>query len=309
METLNSNVAMEKELKRQNIRQSVSSELQDILGGKLTQDDDHPKEVEAVGSLPSKTLFGNHSGLSIEEIGTPYISEEGNTILRNQNTAGNRFKFALYDLEVIPRLLKIFLCHPSNNFWHNVIFDILQQLLNSSVANSYNPFLIYSLFCLEKSRKYQAIPSADQAEKKSDFNIIEDFILEGYRKSHEHYHEFSVTLGYSGHLLLIAEDMVTFATANITDNISPDISIALRNDSWMKLATSVIPMMKTMCTRILGGGECVEDDNGNITLQLHMGEGGAASVDSKEEMDKFNEMLSETCLTQNDVSNKIAALW
>lgn len=310
MESLNSNVAHEKETHRETIRQAVTREINCMLKPNSSFDSEEPSDLGKTHekmSLPS--LCEEFKNLSTEYDDIPYVSAEGNTILRNQNTVGNRFKFVLYDSEVIPRLLKIFLSHSFNNFWHNVIFDILQQLFNNSVTNSYGPFLIYSLFCLDKSRQYQAIPSADQAEKKEDFNIVTDFILDGYKRSHEHYQEKSVSLGYSGHLLLIAEDMATFAATKNIDNISPDVSIALQNEKWIKLSHSIIPMMKEMCSRILGGGECVEDDNGNITLQIHMQDVNDPHRDDKEESEKFNQMLSETCCTQDDVDNKLSTLW
>lgn len=76
----------------------------------------------------------------------PYVSEKQNLKLRKNPTTGGLFKIKLHDLGFLPKFLQLFLRYPWNNFWHNIVFDIIQQIFNARMDFSYNSFLVYSLF-------------------------------------------------------------------------------------------------------------------------------------------------------------------
>ena len=219
----------------------------------------------------------------------------------------------LFDNEVIPKLLQIFLDHPWNNFWHNVLFDIIQQLLNGKLETTYNPFLIYSIFNLKDSRKFKPVQKQDSHLK--NFNILDDFILIGYQKSYQYYLKNSMTLGYSGHVLLIAEDLSAFSNASDIKKISPIMYKILHEPKWVQLSEDILPMTKTMCIKILGGGERIEDQNGNVILQIYEKD----PEDEKLEKDSENTISNDSNLklkdiepsypTQTDLIKKIGTLW
>ena len=242
-----------------------------------------------------------------------YINSTNNDFLRKQATIGDSFKFMLFDNDVIPKLLQIFLDHPWNNFWHNVMFDIIQQLLNGKLNSTFNPFLIYSIFNLRDSRRFK--PHEQQNGQLKHFNILDDFILIGYQRSYQYYLENSMTFGYSGHMLLIAEELAAFSNASDINKISPVMYEILQEPKWIRLSEEILPMTKTMCIKILGGGERIEDQNGNVILQIY----------EKDPLEEKNEKVSDDDLpkesnpddndnelsysTQSDLIKKIGNLW
>lgn len=103
-------------------------------------------------------------------------------------TAGDYLKKQLLDFQVIPTLVELFLNHPWNNFLHNVVYDILQQLFNGDMDTGINKRLTISTF--------------------TQAGLI-DAILEGSRRNQESSNQLRhIRLGYMGHLNLIAEEVI-----------------------------------------------------------------------------------------------------
>lgn len=202
-----------------------------------------------------------------ESFEIPYINENQNLKLRRNPTIGDLFKIKLYDTQVLPKIIELFLSHPWNNFWHNVIFDIIQQIYNGRMDFSYNSFLVYSLFNLSGSRKFMPKELQDVALIE-DFSLTKDFILQGYKNSYSFYEKRSTNLGYMGHLVLIAEEVVKFSKLYKVELISPDIYDTLNDQGWRYYAEDVLNDTRLMYSKILGGGNYVDDGNGNIIPQL-----------------------------------------
>ncbi|EDO15852.1 hypothetical protein Kpol_507p14 [Vanderwaltozyma polyspora DSM 70294] len=202
-----------------------------------------------------------------ESFEIPYINDDQNKKLREDPTIGDLFKIQLHDTKIIPKVMKLFLDYPWNNFWHNVVFDIIQQIFNGRMDFSYNSFLVYSMFNLKDSCKY--IPNNDSSDDTNDyFEIIKDFVLKGYHESFRFYEEKNTNLGYMGHVVLIAEEVVKFSKLYKTDFISPDIFQKLQSSDWLTYCDGVLNETRVMYSKILGGGSFVEDANGNIVPQL-----------------------------------------
>lgn len=202
-----------------------------------------------------------------ESFEIPYVNENQNLKLRKNPTIGDLFKIKLYDAQVLPKIIQLFLSHPWNNFWHNVIFDIIQQIYNGRMDFSYNSFLVYSLFSLKGSRKFmpEEIANAPGIE---DFSLTKDFILQGYQNSYTFYEKRHTNLGYMGHLVLIAEEVVKFSKLYKVELISPDIYETLNDKAWRYYAEDVLNDTRLMYSKILGGGNYVDDGNGNIVPHL-----------------------------------------
>ncbi|SMN18052.1 similar to Saccharomyces cerevisiae YGL229C SAP4 Protein required for function of the Sit4p protein phosphatase [Maudiozyma saulgeensis] len=269
MELMNSKTAELIAEERQSYRKSVTKEINCLLDGECTTG----TLVEEQGPFTYNNSTVENDNLTTSDntsessFDKPFISMENNRKIRKMKTIGDAFKIMLFDYEVIPKILKIFLEHPWNNFWHNVTFDIIQQILNGRPDSTYGPFLLYSLFCLKDSRKYNLIGA--QENNLSDFNILQDFILCAYKNSYQYYMKNSMTLGYSGHILLIAEDLTVFSNTFDTKGIAPMVFDRLMDEKWKTLSKDILAITKTMCIKILGGGERIEDQNGNITLQIY----------------------------------------
>lgn len=202
-----------------------------------------------------------------ESFEIPYVNENQSEKLRKNPTIGDLFKIKLYDTQVLPKITELFLSHPWNNFWHNVIFDIIQQIFNGRMDFSYNSFLVYSLFNLRGSFLYIPDTVAKHLVIK-DFELTKDFILQGYKNSYDFYEKKHMNLGYMGHLVLIAEEVVKFSKLYKVELISPDIHNTLKDEEWRFYAEDVLNDTRLMYSKILGGGNYIDDGNGNIIPQL-----------------------------------------
>lgn len=204
-----------------------------------------------------------------------------NIKLRTDPTVGDLFKIKLYDTRIVSKIMELFLTHPWNNFWHNVIFDIIQQIFNGRMDFSYNSFLVLSLFNLKSSYQFMTdIVISDEKgtdvsrfspvirDPNFDFKITTDFILRGYQDSYKFYELRKMNLGYMGHIVLIAEEVVKFSKLYKVELISPDIQVILQTEEWQYYSEEVLNETRMMYSKILGGGSYIDDGNGNIIPQL-----------------------------------------
>lgn len=216
----------------------------------------------------SSSIFESSDEEIDESFEIPYVNENQSSKLRKAPTIGDLFKIKLYDTQILPKIIELFLSHPWNNFWHNVIFDIIQQIFNGRMDFSYNSFLVYSLFNLKGSLKFMSQESVRDVKIK-DFELTKDLILRGYKDSYDFYGKKHTNLGYMGHLVLIAEEVVKFSKLYKVELISPDIHDTLKDEEWLYYSENVLNDTRLMYSKILGGGNYVDDGNGNIIPQLN----------------------------------------
>ncbi|QHS73121.1 Sap4p [Saccharomyces paradoxus] len=251
----------------------------------------------------------------------PYVSETQNMKLRKNPTIGDLFKIKLHDLGFLPKFLQLFLRYPWNNFWHNIVFDIIQQIFNGRMDFSYNSFLVYSLFDFKKSRRFvpKNLHGSNQKLSVRGFHIISDFILQGHKDSFEFYEREKTNLGYMGQLVLIAEEVSKYSKTYKTDLIAPDIYAFLQDEVWMSYSSDILNETRTMCSIILGGGQFCADGNGNANQEFSEDEGMSRTTHSstidgneiahKEDVrlqDKVAELIDELGqLTELDIHDKI----
>ena len=241
-----------------------------------------PIDNKNSSSFNSKQTFMNYDFFSDdgeddevdESFEITYVNENQNLKLRTRPTIGDVFKIALVDNQILPILLNLFLKYPWNNFWHNVVFDIIQQIFNGRMDFSYNSFLVYSLFDTLKSYHYILEPNnmrflnGINDKEPISFQITNDFILKGYRNSYRFYENNKMNLGYMGHVVLIAEEIVKFSKLYKVELISPDIFNILQEEDWKFYSEQVLNDTRLMYAKILGGGTYVDDGNGNIVPQF-----------------------------------------
>ncbi|SCU88124.1 LANO_0D01178g1_1 [Lachancea nothofagi CBS 11611] len=193
-----------------------------------------------------------------ESFDIPYVNSKQNTKLRDNPTVGDLFKIKVYDHQILPKIVHLFLQYPWNNFWHNVVFDIVQQIFNGRMDFSYNSFLVYSLFNNKSASEYMEDASKSFAR---DFQITRDLVLEGYRKSYAFYEKHYTALGFMGHLVLIAEEIVKFSKVYKVELISPDIQAALQAEDWVFYSEDVLNDTRIMYSKILGGNDYLDENN------------------------------------------------
>lgn len=290
---------------------SIKSNDQNIMNYDFFMDDGQDDEVD-------------------ESFEIPYVNENQNVKLRTRPTIGDTFKITLFDNQILPTLLTLFLNYPWNNFWHNVIFDIIQQIFNGRMDFSYNSFLVYSLFDTLKSYQFIIEPNMKLNDcNDRSFQITNNFILKGYKNSYKFYETNKMNLGFMGHIVLIAEEIVKFSKLYKVELISPDIFDVLQEEDWKFYSEQVLNDTRLMYAKILGGGTYVDDGNGNIipqfpdqtpmATQAAMNPTGSASspdtqdndMDSNEGISMTSgglvnvEVLEEQLTTESDLHDKL----
>ena len=244
----------------------------------------------------------------------PYVSASQNRKLRDRSTIGDGFKVRLYDLQVLPKIMEVFLVYQWNDFWHNAVFDILQQLFGGRMDSTYNSFLVYSLFDQRGSYKFMDDSDDDTQmllEKKTgNFSILRDFVLRGYHDSYNFYEKWGTNLGYMGHLILITEEIVKFSLLYKVNLISKEISDALQDKIWERFVSEVLSEIRAMHSKILGSSKYPQNDS-NLLLQSDVI--SPAYEDRNEWIDlddsPQDQLDLSMTLTTGQLHEKFGALW
>lgn len=104
---------------------------------------------------------------------------------------GDYLKRSLESTSILPIIIQMFHQFPWNNFLHNVVFDIIQQLLNGPLETGYNKNIIFHLFVNEKLAP-NIVAWDDETRIYAEKN--------------------GLGMGYQGYLNLIAEEIVKFVS-------------------------------------------------------------------------------------------------
>ncbi|KAG5419608.1 SAP190 [Candida metapsilosis] len=174
--------------------------------------------------------------------------------IRANPVVGDFLKIALFDTQIISNILSMFFRFPWNNFLHNVVFDVVQQVLNGSMDIGFNKFLAIDLF-----------HSADITNK-----IIEgQRLCTDYETSHN-----GLRLGFMGHLTLIAEEVVKFVQLFPSNTLSDYINEKIESDVWDEYVSNVLYDTREKYNAILGGNEDDDDrdEEDNTTFEEGLGE-------------------------------------
>ncbi|KAI5965009.1 SAP190 [Candida theae] len=175
--------------------------------------------------------------------------------IRANPVVGDFLKIALFDTQIISNILSMFFRFPWNNFLHNVVFDVVQQVLNGSMDIGFNKFLAIDLF-----------HSADITNK-----IIEgQRLCNDYETSHN-----GLRLGFMGHLTLIAEEVVKFVQLFPSNTLSEYINEKIESDVWDDYVSNVLYDTREKYNAILGGNEDEDDrddEEDNTTFEEGLGE-------------------------------------
>ncbi|WFD42931.1 hypothetical protein MPSI1_001582 [Malassezia psittaci] len=156
---------------------SSGGESSDCETDNATDDEDAKSIASALSSMSLADLCAQFASKP------PSIDED-----HVDATPGDYLKKQFYDFQVISTMVELFLNHPWNNFLHNVVYDIVQQLFNGDMNAGINKKLTIAAF--------------EQAG-------LVDAILEGSRRNQESSKQLRrIRLAYMGHLNLIAEEVI-----------------------------------------------------------------------------------------------------
>lgn len=218
---------------------------------RLDADDDYNDTIDSFNSkLQEKSSQSSFpQGDEEEPHANANLTEEQ---IREKPVVGDYLKIALYDTQIISNILSMFFKFPWNNFLHNVVFDIVQQVLNGSMDIGFNKFLAIDIF-----------HSGDITFK----------ITEGQRLCNEYELEhFGMRLGYMGHLTLIAEEVVKFIQLYPVGTVSHLIDEKVEDEIWENYVSLVLYDTRKKYNAILGGSDIDDDDEGSNTFDESGGE-------------------------------------
>lgn len=121
---------------------------------------------------------------------------------------------------------------PWNNFLHNVVYDVVQQVFNGPMERGYNRSLAIDLF--ETGR-------------------ITERIVDGQERSDEAQAKNNMRLGYMGHLTLIAEEVVKFSERHAPELLSPAVLDRVTSKQWSDYVENTLSETRERDNAILGG--------------------------------------------------------
>ncbi|ODQ46733.1 hypothetical protein PICMEDRAFT_22395, partial [Pichia membranifaciens NRRL Y-2026] len=228
---MNKSIELDKLIyKRDSLRDIKKTEqlVSDAINGLIINNDVRGEDDEA----------NDNDRLSLKSTSTiPYIE------IPLELSVGNFFKYQLLTTNAIPLITLKLVKFPWNNFMHNVIFDLIQQIFNGRLANwdedravnqeetifddnlSLNKILIWSLFG-NYSDFFNGNDNDDSVDISAGPTFYKDyeckdkdypgyfnlslFIVYSYKLSNKLYKASNFRFGYMGHLTLIAEEIHKF---------------------------------------------------------------------------------------------------
>ncbi|RHZ60017.1 uncharacterized protein CDV56_108636 [Aspergillus thermomutatus] len=158
----------------------------------------------------------------------PYVQLDPN----GQPVVGDYLKIMFVKDRVVPTILDFFFRFSWNNFLHNVVYDVVQQVFNGPMERGYNRSLAIDLF--ETGRITQAI-------------------VDGQKRSDEAQRTQRIRLGYMGHLTLIAEEVVKFSERHPPELLSPTVMESVLNPEWIDYVEQTLSETRERDNAILGG--------------------------------------------------------
>jgi SIT4-associating protein SAP185/190 len=151
---------------------------------------------------------------------------------KSKLVVGDYLKLQFVEHRVVPTILGFFFRYPWNNFLHNVVYDIVQQVFNGPMDRGYNPSLAISLF-----------EAAD----------ITNQIINGQVTSEKSQTESKTRMGYMGHLTLIAEEVVKFTERHPPELLSEVVLDKVMAPDWVNYVEGALAETRERDNAILGG--------------------------------------------------------
>ncbi|KAJ8066307.1 hypothetical protein OCU04_005385 [Sclerotinia nivalis] len=145
---------------------------------------------------------------------------------------GDYLKMQFVQHKVVPTILDFFFRFPWNNFLHNVVYDVVQQVFNGPMDRGYNRSLAIDLF---------------------ETGDITMRIVDGQKKSDEAQQKNKMRLGYMGHLTLIAEEVVKFTERHPPELLSESVLERVMNGDWIPYVEVTLAETRERDNAILGG--------------------------------------------------------
>ncbi|KAF2642715.1 extragenic suppressor of kinetochore protein 1 [Massarina eburnea CBS 473.64] len=193
-----------------------------FTGGVTDSEGSEVTPIDESSSVRS-VLFGGVEG----QFGPQYeVDMDGSPVV------GDLLKMQFVEHKVVPTILDFFFRFPWNNFLHNVVYDVVQQVFNGQMERGYNRSLAIDLF--ETGR-------------------ITERIIEGQQASDKAQAETHMRLGYMGHLTLIAEEVLKFTERHPAELLSRSVLEKVMNAAWIEYVEQTLAETRERDNAILGG--------------------------------------------------------
>ncbi|KAI9155534.1 Extragenic suppressor of kinetochore protein 1 [Paramyrothecium foliicola] len=187
---------------------------------------------------PAETLPTSQSSIGESVLATTVLHPPAGESQKEDDPApvepvvGDYLKMQFVEHRVVPTILSFFFAYPWNNFLHNVVYDIVQQVFNGPMDRGYNPTLAVSLF-----------EAAD----------VTTAIINGQKASDESQAKTKTRMGYMGHLTLIAEEVVKFTERNPPELLSETVLDRVMSQDWINYVEGALAETRERDNAILGG--------------------------------------------------------
>ncbi|CAK7274170.1 sporulation-induced protein [Sporothrix epigloea] len=174
----------------------------------------------------------------------------------SEPVVGDFLKMQFVEHRVVPTILSFFFSYPWNNFLHNVVYDVVQQVFNGPMDRGFNPQLAISLF-----------ESADITTK----------IVNGQLVSEQSQAAMRMRMGYMGHLTLIAEEVVKFSERHPAELLSETVVSKIMSPDWTNYIDGTLAETRERDNATLGGVR-PEAAMGNHAAQASLAASGMDSL-------------------------------
>lgn len=160
------------------------------------------------------------------------VMTQGSSTQSDTPVVGDYLKMMFVENQVVPTILSFFFRFPWNNFLHNVVYDVVQQVFNGPMDRGHNRFLAFDLFETGK---------------------ITEQIINGQKRSDEAQQTKNMRLGYMGHLTLVAEEVVKFGERHPRDALTQPVQVFVYGREWEEYVTKTLAETRDRDNAILGG--------------------------------------------------------
>nr|POE47294.1 extragenic suppressor of kinetochore protein 1 [Quercus suber] len=145
-------------------------------------------------------------------------------------------------------LQDFFFRFPWNNFLHNVVYDVVQQVFNGTLDRGYNRALAFALFT----------PAIAAGQSGAELGLISskditDRILDGQLASEKSQAAKGMRLGYMGHLTLIAEEVCKFGNRHPPEHLDQTILDRVSREEWVQYVEGTLAETRDKDNAVLGG--------------------------------------------------------
>ncbi|RCI09936.1 hypothetical protein L249_8376 [Ophiocordyceps polyrhachis-furcata BCC 54312] len=197
-----------------------------------------PETQQSEAAAPSEPQDGRAAApetdaVQEEEMAVAATGEQGDETTA-EAAVGDFLKMQFVDYHVVPAILQqsFFFGYPWNNFLHNVVYDVVQQVFNGPMGRGFNPTLAVSLF-----------EAAD----------ITAAIIKGQQTSDVSQAQTKTRMGYMGHLTLIAEEVVKFTERHPPELLSEMVLDKVMSQDWINYVEGALAETRERDNAILGG--------------------------------------------------------